>query len=100
MSGRIQQADKWHLPDPAPMTVLPASAIYALWVEELRWMCQWLGIRTKARPVKADMTRDLLWSKSGEDITRGICFALRARKCPEADPPIALPIFERQEMML
>lgn len=79
---------RWDLSAAPGMTTLPEAALDMLWREELADLCGRLKIATGRRSTRSDMMRDLRWQCSGKEITRGICTALRARECVEADPPI------------
>lgn len=78
----------WRHPETAIQKPLPAGAINMLWREELHEMCGKFGVSAGKRPVMETMINALRWQLSGRDITLGICAALRARTCIEADPPI------------
>ena len=67
---------------------LPAKALDMLWRAELLEMCGAYSVNVPKRPVMEVMTNALRWQLSGRDLTLGICAALRARICIEADPAI------------
>ncbi len=85
---------KWPEPNLQPFTALPETALQILWHEELRDLCNLLSIPTGKRPTNASMINSLRWLATGRDITRGICWSLRARACIEADPAIIVPFGE------
>ena len=68
---------------------LPPGAIDILWAAELREICAGLGMRGVAKLTMPVAIDEIRWRMTGEEITRAICAALRARECPEADAPIA-----------
>lgn len=80
--------DKWREPKPSVTTPLPGGALDMLWAEELREMCRRYGLPTSSRATMAHSLALLRWNLTGRDLTLGICAALRARKCIEADPAI------------
>lgn len=79
---------RWHFPDPTLNTALPAAALDMLWRDELYELCQMMGIKVPPRTPMAPMLQQLRWRCTGEQLTRGICTLLRARRCIEADPEI------------
>ena len=79
---------RWHLPSPAIQQPLPSGALDMLWANELRAMASRFGVSATRRATMAHLTAALRWQLSGRDLTRGICAALRARPCVEADPAI------------
>lgn len=79
---------RWHDPALAIQDPLPAAAIDMLWRDELLEMCGRFGVCVPRRPTMGQMIPALRWQLSGRDLTLGICAALRARKCIEADPEI------------
>lgn len=79
---------RWEEPRPQPTVPLPGDAIHMLWAAELRQLCAALGVPAKARDTMPFMVNALRWRATGEHITKGICAALRARRCIEADPAI------------
>jgi hypothetical protein len=81
----------WTEPRPAISTPLPHGALDMLWREELLEMCGRFGVCVPKRPTMGAMLPALRWTLSGRDLTLGICAALRARQCVEADPAIELP---------
>lgn len=78
----------WREPDASLQKPLPAAAIDMLWRVELLRMCEMFGVSAGRRPVMETMVNALRWQLSGRDLTLGICAALRARACIEADPAI------------
>lgn len=79
---------RWQDLRPAPMTALPATAIEMLWHEELLALCERLCLAMPKRATRGHMITGLRWGATGAQITKGICDALRARRCTEADQPI------------
>ncbi len=79
---------KWPSLDVPLCQPLPGTALEILWQDELRLLCNQLGIAVGKRPTNTGMTRALRWNASGRDLTRGICSMLRRRECIEADNPI------------
>ena len=86
--GAYDWLGKWWSPDPAIWIPLPDSALEMLWRDELAALCAAQRLSTDRRATRSSMMRSLRWMCSGKDLTRGICSALRARDCIEADPPI------------
>ncbi|MBQ0707749.1 MULTISPECIES: NERD domain-containing protein [Brucella/Ochrobactrum group] len=86
--------DKWKTPQQAHFAPLPDTALQILWHEELRDLCNLLAIPVGKRPTNASMINALRWLANGRDLTRGICWTLRARACIEADPAIIVPLGE------
>ena len=79
----------WREPELKLQMPLPESALAMLWHEELLKLCRDLHISIGSkRPTKKQMTNALRWYASGGDLTKGICAALRARECIEADERI------------
>lgn len=78
----------WREFPPVIQKTLPGPAINILWRSELLEMCGRFSVCCGKRPVRKTMINALLWQLSGRDLTLGICAALRARKCIEADPEI------------
>lgn len=78
----------WTDPRPAISVPLPAGALGMLWREELLKMCGRYGVCVPKRPTMGQMIPALRWQLTGRDLTLGICAALRARKCIEADAEI------------
>jgi hypothetical protein len=74
-----------------PCKALPDGALFMLWSEELVRLCAEMGISVGKRPNIRTMVRALRWGATGSQITKGICAALRARACIEADPPCGSP---------
>jgi hypothetical protein len=88
LSGKHDYLGSWGLPVQHHMTTLPESALDMLWRDELAALCAAQRLSTSRRATRSSMMRDLRWMCSGKELTRGICAALRARDCIEADPPI------------
>lgn len=88
--NRYDERAAWRLA-PTPLTLaLPHGALDMLWADELRQLCADLQIGTGKRPNMSQMANALRWSATGRDLTRGVCAALRRRKCTEADAPIEI----------
>lgn len=79
---------RWHFPEPAIQQPLPEGALGMLWASELREMAGVYGVSAARKATMEHRAAALRWQLSGRDLTRGICAALRARKCIEADPEI------------
>jgi hypothetical protein len=82
------QAQYWSTPRPRPTIALPPKALNMLWREELLAMCGKYGVCVPKRATMGQMLPALRWNLTGQDLTLGICAALRARNCIEADDPI------------
>lgn len=80
----------WTEPRTAITLPLPSGAIDMLWREELLAMCGQFGVCVPKRPTMGQMIPALRWQLTGRDLTLGICAALRARNCIEADEAIPL----------
>jgi hypothetical protein len=80
--------DYWTDPRHVPTAPLPATAIDMLWRDELLTMCGKFGVCVPKRPTMGQMIPALRWGLTGRDLTLGICAALRARNCIEADAPV------------
>lgn len=80
--------DRWDLPPQHSDTSLPADALDMLWREELYELCGALRVSVGRRATMIEMSRLLRWLSNGRELTVGICAALRARRCIEADPEI------------
>ena len=78
----------WREPDFAVTKCLPPDAIHMLWAEELRVLCRSLGISVGSKATMPFCINALRWGATGAQITKGICAALRARRCIEADSEI------------
>jgi hypothetical protein len=78
----------WRAPQKRQQVALPYDAIWMLWRDELYELCGALRVAVGRRSTMTDMVRDLRWHATGSELTRGICAALRARRCLEADPVI------------
>lgn len=79
---------RWEMPRASLQAALPSGALNLLWRDELAALCAALSIPAGRRATMTDMTRALRWQCSGSELTLGICAALRARSCVEADPAI------------
>lgn len=82
----------WRFPPARMETALPWTALDLLWRNELFELCGRLRVSAGPRATMKPMVQALRWQCSGRDLTLGICAALRARRCPEADPEIVEPI--------
>lgn len=78
----------WRMPPQRFDCALPSGALNLLWREELAWLCGSLGVATGRRSTMDDMVSALRWNCNGRELTKGICAALRTRRCAEADPEI------------
>lgn len=78
----------WRFPERVLHAASPGSAIAMLWRDELISMCAMLRVPCGKRSTMAEMIAALRWHCTGAEITKGVCAALRARKCVEADPEI------------
>lgn len=67
---------------------LPAGALDMLWRDELVELCRAFMVPAGKRPTMDMMAAALRWALTGRQLTLGICAALRARVCIEADPAI------------
>jgi len=67
---------------------LPSKALWMLWKPELLVLCRSLNIQADTRNSCEFLINALLWNATGRELTLGICSALRARECIEADPAI------------
>lgn len=81
----------WQEPRFVPANPLPPTAIDMLWRDELLTMCGKFGVCVPKRPTMGEMIPALRWQLTGRDLTLGICAALRARTCIEADEPLEWP---------
>lgn len=69
------------------MACPPPGAIEMLWREELRAIVASRDLSSRTSKLAIPELIDLLcWNLTGADVTREVCAALRARRCPEADP--------------
>lgn len=65
----------------------PAGAVDMLWRDELRAIVARRDLSSRTSKLTIPELIDLLcWNLTGADVTREVCAALRARRCPEADP--------------
>lgn len=78
----------WKEPEVTLCKPLPSGALGMLWRAELREMCARFSVMVPSRATMDFMIDALRWSLSGRDLTLGVCAALRARDCVEADAPI------------
>ena len=78
----------WQEPPAWPTIPLPSAALDMLWRDELLTMCGKYSVCVGKRPTMGHMIPALRWQLSGRDLTLGICAALRARRCIEADDHI------------
>ena len=79
---------RWDDPRPSVTQAPPYTALNMLWHEELLHLCRSVGMVLPKRPNMAQMTSALKWNATGAQITKGVCAALRARNCVEADEPV------------
>ena len=79
---------RWDVEPVHGCTSLPEAALDMLWREELAAMAELLLGGVGHRATRPELVRSLRWQCSGKELTRGICRALRARQCVEADPPV------------
>ena len=79
----------WTEPRPSPTIPLPSGALDMLWRDELLTMCGKFSVCVGKRPTMGHMIPALRWQLTGRDLTLGICAALRARICVEADEAVA-----------
>lgn len=80
----------WRSPNLDLDRALPSGALDMLWRDELFELCGSLRVLCGKRATMTDMTRALRWLCNGKELTQGICAALRARRCVEADPEIGV----------
>jgi len=85
--GQIWCGSEWIEKDrrEKPKLCIPVGSINMLWREELHQICATVGVKKLNMPEAIDAIR---WHMTGDQITRAVCATLRARACPEADPPI------------
>lgn len=88
-AGRTYGCAAWGMPRLAIDAALPQDALRILWRDELYALCGQLRIAVGRRATMPEMSRLLRWHCTGAELTRGICAALRARRCVEADPEIS-----------
>ncbi|MBX4889794.1 NERD domain-containing protein [Rhizobium bangladeshense] len=78
----------WRFPEKIIQTPAPAGAIDLLWRDELYELCGQLRVSATRRSTMPEMVSSLRWHCNGKELTLGICRALRARACTEADAPM------------
>lgn len=81
---------EWRDPDIAQSLnrALPVDALSLLHRDEMKRLCNELGIGTHRTANMQSMEAALLWGATGRQMTLGICAALRRRTlCAEADDP-------------
>lgn len=78
----------WRAPERCMQLALPSSALHLLWRDELAALCDALRVSRGKRSNMTEMIRALWWHANGQELTRGICEALRRRKFAEADDAI------------
>ncbi len=67
----------------------PPGAVDMLWRDELRAIVTRRDLSSRtSRLTMPELIDVLQWNLTGACLTREVCAALRARRCPEADPPI------------
>ena len=79
----------WRMPQRLVGVTLPHCSLDLLWRDELAWLCARLRIAAGRRSTMSEMVTALRWHCNGQELTGGICAALRMRRCVEADPEIA-----------
>lgn len=79
---------RWRFPERPAEVSLPPGALDFLWRNELYDLCGALRIAVGKRSPMGPMVRALRWHCNGKELTQGVCAALRARRCIEADPEI------------
>ncbi|MGN6144739.1 MAG: NERD domain-containing protein [Mesorhizobium sp.] len=87
-AGRTYGCSAW---EPLRLTLckaLPTDAVRMLWHDELYRLCGQFHVSVGRRATNGEMARVLRWHCNGKELTRGVCAALRARSCIEADPEI------------
>lgn len=89
-SAVYDSLERWQMPSQQFEAALPAGAIDLLWRDELAWLCGSLGVAAGRRSTMPEMVAALRWHCNGQELTKGICAALRRRECVEADAPISL----------
>lgn len=82
------ELDKWTMWPSRLDVPLPSGALDMLWRDELFWLCGALRVSASKRTTMPEMVDALRWFCTGKELTRGICSALRSRRCVEADPEI------------
>ena len=87
-SSRIHSHFQWDIEYILGQQTLPFDAIHMLWRDELANLCSELKFSVHRRATKPEMCKKIRWLANGKELTRGICSALRARDCIEADPPV------------
>ena len=80
--------EKWNFPSLRQEQALPSGALGLLWRDELYDLCGQMRISVPRRVDMATMLAALRWQCTGAELTRGICRALRARICVEADKAV------------
>lgn len=79
----------WRQPDQAIQRPNVGS-VDMLRVSEMRTFCEIMGVAAGKRATLKNTIPLIKWLCTGEQITKGVCAILRARDCPEADPPIPI----------
>lgn len=87
-TAHLDSIARWRFPSLKLECPLPGAAIDMLWRDELYSLCSALRVSAGPRTKMAEMAASLRWRCTGAELTRGICAALRARRCVEADPEI------------
>ena len=90
--GAVDFYDAWHFPYRNIEAALPDGAISMLWRAELLALCQSHVLPCGRRTTMGKLIAALRWHCTGAEITKGVCAALRARQCVEADPPITCEV--------
>lgn len=79
----------WRQPDQA-IQKPNIGSVDMLRADEMRTFCKIMGVPAGRRATLANTIPLIKWACTGEQITKGVCAVLRARECPEADPPIPI----------
>lgn len=93
--GGYDEFCPWRAPSEMVQVTLPYNALWMLWREELYELCGALRVSVPRRATMQLMVNSLRWYAPGGALTKGVCAALRARGCLEADP--AVMTIEQQE---
>lgn len=87
-AGRTWGCAAWQEPRFAVTLTLPQGALDMLWADELRALCRDLGLTVRSDTTRPQAMAMIRWRATGEQITKGVCRALRRRVCIEADPAV------------
>lgn len=80
--------ERWDLKQRRLDAPLPEGALDLLWREELKVLCGALRVSASRKSTMPEMVAALRWHCTGKELTRGICWLLRARECCEADASV------------